>query len=128
MVKNIALDNSADQSVEDGCYNVVYKTLVGSSEGVMTFTVFPNREAFEEHYKQNMLDGTNRPIREVYEVVAQGISDDEVNRLIKSPANILAILVASDREDEDMGLPLRDRMARRQLTLDVLAPRLLRDS
>ena len=79
-------------------YNVVIKTLVGTSEGVITRTSFQARNNFEQRYRGRMLDGTNRPMREVYEVVAHGVSDDVAQRLVASPENTAAILSSMQRE------------------------------
>ena len=48
----------------------------------MTRTAFKNQADFERWQDGNMRDGTNRPIREVYRVIAQGVSDGEAERII----------------------------------------------
>ena len=71
-------------------YHVVMKTLTGRSAGVMTRTMFNDRASFERWYDSTMRDRTNRPLREVYDVVAHGISDTNAADLIASPENTAA--------------------------------------
>lgn len=73
-------------------YHVVMRTLTGPSAGVMTRTMFNDRAGFERWYEGTMLDGTKRPLREVYDLVAQGISDSDAADLIASTENTASII------------------------------------
>jgi len=77
---------------ESTSYNVVFQTRAGISSGVITRSSFVSRGDFEQWYGQNMDDGTNRPLREVYGVIAKGISNSDAERIIASPENTEAIL------------------------------------
>lgn len=82
-------DNAPPAPLE---YHVVMKTLTGGSTGVMTRTMFNDRSSFEHWYGGTMQDGTNRPLHEVYDVVARGISRSDAVRIIASPENTDAII------------------------------------
>jgi hypothetical protein len=79
-------------------YHVVLETLTGISNGVMTRTAFNDRASFERWYEGTMLDGTKRSLREVYGLVAQGVSDGDAAEIIASPENTASILSAYLRE------------------------------
>ena len=65
-------------------YNVVMKNTLGQ----VTWSTFESKEKFDEWYSQKMQDGSERPISEVYEIVAEGVSPDEATR-IASEGNTL---------------------------------------
>jgi hypothetical protein len=73
-------------------YHVVLKTLSGISAGVVTRTTFDGQGSFERWYGGVMRDCTGRPLREVYGVVAQGVSDSAAAQIVASPENTEAIV------------------------------------
>jgi hypothetical protein len=79
-------------------YHVVLQTLNGISNGVMTRTTFNDRASFERWYEGTMSDGTKTPLREVYGLVAQGISGSDAADLIASPENTASIISSYLRE------------------------------
>jgi hypothetical protein len=79
-------------------YNVVFRTLVGLSEGVMTRISFKGQNAFEQWYSGNMRDGSDKPLCEVYAVVAKGVSNTEAARITSLPENTEAIVTSRGRE------------------------------
>ncbi len=84
---------SALQKPEPYC--VVKRTLIGPSAGVMTCTTFKDKQAFDQWYAQTTDDddlAEQMPLSEVYGIVAEGISEEQVMALIKSPTNDTAIL------------------------------------
>ena len=99
--KEIVLDDHGDTNPEGTAraapvprldYHVVFKTLTGISTGVMTRTMFDDQASFERWYDGAMRDGTNRPLREVYAVVAQGVPDSDAAWIIASPENTDAVI------------------------------------
>jgi|GEM_PF-3072095 len=78
-------------------YIVVMKNLTGVSAGVCTWTTYESKEAFVEWYKSRMMDGTNRPLTEVYEITAEGVSQKEALAMISSGPNTMATLVSLAR-------------------------------
>jgi len=53
-------------------YNVVFKTRIGPSQGVITWTSYKDKEHFDQWYNEEM--------RASYEVVAEGVSQEEAVR------------------------------------------------
>ncbi len=88
---------SAQQDVQAE-YHVVMRTLTGPSAGIMTRTMFNDRAGFDRWYEGKMFDGTNRPLRGVYGIVAQGIPESDAVRIIASPENTAAIYKSSINE------------------------------
>jgi hypothetical protein len=74
-------------SEETKGYPVVMENLDGPTAGVRTWTYFPSKEEFDTWYKGNMKDGTQKPLREVYTIVAQGVSTKEAVEICSTPVN-----------------------------------------
>ena len=53
-------------------YNVVFKTKVGSSQGVVTWSGYKNKQHFDQWYDDEM--------RATYEVIFEGVSEEEAVR------------------------------------------------
>lgn len=61
-------------------YHVVFRDLVGSTRGAITSSSWETKPEFDEWYKGKMDDGT--PLKNVYEVVAEGIPESEIDSYI----------------------------------------------
>ena len=82
--RNTKITDVEDSKSESDIYHVVTKTLVGPSEGIITRSCFTSQKEFKEWYRGRMQDGTNRPLNKVYEIVAEGVSDEMATKLIHS--------------------------------------------
>lgn len=72
-------------------HNVVFRTIVKCTHtGVITWSSFSDKKSFDKWYDKKM--------RSWYEVVIQGVSEEEAIRCCSTPEANLAGLVASLRE------------------------------
>lgn len=67
-------------------YVVVMRNLGSSTHrGVLTWSVFDDKADFDRWYAGTMQDGSNQPLNEVYEIVAEGVTDEEAVAIVSSP-------------------------------------------
>lgn len=71
---------------DDKGYIVVTETQTGLSQGVRTYTYHKDKETFDRWYKGKMRDGSEQPLRDVYKVVAEGITSEEAHAICSAPA------------------------------------------
>jgi len=79
-----------NDSVKRPAYNVVFKTIVGTHNGVITWSSFKNKKFFDEWYDGEM--------KIWYEVIAEGVSDDQAVSLCSTPEADRAAFIASIKE------------------------------
>lgn len=83
---------------DDGLYHVVFKYTAGPIEGVMTRSVFNDRQDYEQWQSKHIKPGTNELNRGGEIVVAHGLSDAEAAQMVSSEQNTLALLTAGTRQ------------------------------
>ena len=80
-----------------------YIVVIRNPEGVATWGVHKSKEAFDEHRRQRMKDGSGKLVSEVYEVVAEGVASvDEAVAICSSRRNNRAILGAELRRAHEI--------------------------
>lgn len=79
-------------------YIVAFKNVAGSNKNVITWTAFADEGAFETWFRDARQNGSDKPLSDVYKVVAKGISDKQAIELVQSPENKRAIIAAELRE------------------------------
>jgi hypothetical protein len=71
-------------------YIVVFRARQGNHIGVVTWTSFSSKEAFDLWHDAEM--------RDWYDVVAEGVSSDKAVELCSSPESTQAVIAAGHRE------------------------------
>jgi hypothetical protein len=66
-------------------YNVAFRTMVGTHRGVVTWTAFDSKEAFDKWISGEMLDGSGRLLADVYDVVEEGVTKERAIELVSMP-------------------------------------------
>ena len=81
-------------------YYVVSRTLVGPSEGAITFTGFDSAESYKEFQDKLTLDPkyAGKTMREIYATVAEGVTSEEAIAMCGSPEARRAVVVAQGRQ------------------------------
>lgn len=68
-------------------YLVVLKTLEGPSAGVRTWSSYASKHAFDQWYAGKMADGSERPWRDVYQVCAEGVNQEQAIQAVSTESN-----------------------------------------
>lgn len=71
----------------DTSFNVVKTALEGPARGLTTWFSFKNEERFNEWLDQPTKDGTKRKLRDVFQIVATGVSKEEALKICSTPQN-----------------------------------------
>lgn len=58
--------------MEKNRYYVAFIGCCPANFGISTWTMFPSKEEFTEWYSGKMLDGTDHPLKDVYQVIYEG--------------------------------------------------------
>jgi hypothetical protein len=71
-------------------HNVVFRTIVGTHRGVITWTAFRNKKYFDKWYDKKM--------KFWYEIVIEGVSRDRAVECCSTPESNMAVFLAQLRE------------------------------
>jgi hypothetical protein len=95
-------DFAATETNNSSPYIVVTRTLVGTHTNVLTWTTYSSKEEFDQSRNETMMDGSGMLVSEVYETVAEGVTEDEALTLCSSKRNTELAFALHFKEMEEL--------------------------
>lgn len=88
------MSDQPEQSKLTHDYNVVFV----NKQGEVTWTNFSGKEELDAWYGGTMKDGTDKPLSEVYKIVAEGVTPHQASQMVRvslglPPEGMVAALI-----------------------------------